>query len=102
MSEKQHNRTEGDINLTTERSNWYAVIEDADTLSYLEEDAEYFLHQALSTPCLDVLASCEGIYLIDIQGKKYMDFHGNNVHQVGYRNPYVLDKIKAQIGRAHV
>ncbi|MCF0058558.1 aspartate aminotransferase family protein [Dyadobacter sp. CY356] len=97
MSEKQHNRTEGDINLTSERSNWYAVIKDADTLSYLEQDAEYFLHQALSTPCLDVLASCEGIYLTDIQGKKYMDFHGNNVHQVGYRNPYVLDKIKAQL-----
>lgn len=97
MSEKQHNRTEGDINLTSERSNWYAIIKDADTLSLLEEDAEYFLHQALSTPCLDVLASCEGIYLTDIQGKKYMDFHGNNVHQVGYRNPYILDRIKEQL-----
>lgn len=97
MSEKEHNRTEGDINLTSERSNWYAIIKDADTLSLLEEDAEYFLHQALSTPCLDVLASCEGIYLTDIQGKKYMDFHGNNVHQVGYRNPYILDRIKEQL-----
>jgi len=97
MSEPQHNRTEGDINLTSERSNWYAVIKDADTLSLLEEDAEYFLHQALSTPCLDVLASCEGIYLTDVQGKKYMDFHGNNVHQVGYRNPFIIDSIKAQL-----
>ena len=97
MSEKQHNRTEGDINLTSERSNWYAVIKDADTLSRLEEDAEYFLHQALSTPCLDVLASCEGIYLTDIQGKRYMDFHGNNVHQVGYRNPHIIDRIKEQM-----
>ena len=97
MTEKQHNRTEGDINLTSERSNWYAVITDADTRSLLEEDAEYFLHQALSTPCLDVLASCEGIYLTDIQGKKYMDFHGNNVHQVGYRNPYIIDRVKEQL-----
>jgi len=97
MSENQHNRTEGDINLTSERSKWYAVIQDTDTLSYLEEDADHFLHQALSTPCLDVLASCEGIYLIDIQGKKYMDFHGNNVHQVGYCNPYVINKIKEQL-----
>jgi len=97
MSEKQHNRTEGDINLTSERNNWYAVIQDAETLSLLDEDAEHFLHQALSTPCLDVLASCEGIYLTDIQGKKYMDFHGNNVHQVGYRNPYIIDRIKEQL-----
>ena len=97
MTEKKHNRTEGDINLTSERSNWYAVITDADTRSLLEEDAEYFLHQALSTPCLDVLASCEGIYLTDIQGKKYMDFHGNNVHQVGYKNPYIIDRIKEQL-----
>lgn len=96
MSEK-HNRTEGDINLSSARHDWYSVIQNADTQAYLQEDADHFLHQALSTPCLDVLASCEGIYLTDIQGKKYMDFHGNNVHQVGYRNPYIIDRIKAQL-----
>ena len=96
MSEK-HNRTEGDINLSSARHDWYSVIQNADTQAYLQEDADYFLHQALSTPCLDVLASCEGVYLTDIQGKKYMDFHGNNVHQVGYRNPYIIDRIKAQL-----
>lgn len=96
MSEK-HNRTEGDINLSSARHDWYSVIQNADTQEYLQEDADHFLHQALSTPCLDVLASCEGIYLTDIQGKKYMDFHGNNVHQVGYRNPYIIDRIKAQL-----
>jgi 4-aminobutyrate aminotransferase len=96
MSEK-HNRTEGDINLSSARHDWYSVIQNADTQAYLKEDADHFLHQALSTPCLDVLASCEGIYLTDIQGKKYMDFHGNNVHQVGYRNPYIIDRIKAQL-----
>jgi 4-aminobutyrate aminotransferase len=26
-----------------------------------------------------------------------MDFHGNNVHQIGYRNPYVLEKVKQQM-----
>ncbi len=96
MSEK-HNRTEGDINLSSARHDWYSVIQNADTQTYLQEDADHFLHQALSTPCLDVLASCEGVYLTDIQGKKYMDFHGNNVHQVGYRNPYIIDRIKAQL-----
>jgi len=92
-----HNRTEGDINLSSARRNWYKVIDDPETVAYLEEDAEHFLHQALSTPCLDVLASCDGIYLTDIQGKRYMDFHGNNVHQLGYRNPFIVEKVKEQL-----
>ena len=92
-----HNRTEGDINLSSARQNWYSVIKDPETLSYLEEDAEHFLHQALSTPCLDVLASCDGIYLTDISGKRYMDFHGNNVHQLGYRNPFIIEKVREQL-----
>jgi 4-aminobutyrate aminotransferase len=92
-----HNRTEGDINLSSARQDWYAVISDPETAGYLHEDAEHFLHQSLSTPCLDVLASCEGIYLTDVQGKRYMDFHGNNVHQLGYRHPYVIEKLKEQL-----
>lgn len=91
------NRTEGDINLSSSRKAWYSVIDHPDTLRYLDEDSRYFLHQSLSTPCLDVLASCEGIYITDIQGRAYMDFHGNNVHQLGYRNRHVIDRIKAQM-----
>ncbi|WP_031530620.1 aspartate aminotransferase family protein [Dyadobacter crusticola] len=92
-----NNRTEGDINLSSARSDWYALIKDPETVSWLNEDEAHFLHQSLSTPCLDVLASCEGIYITDIQGKRYMDFHGNNVHQLGYRNPYIVEKVKAQL-----
>ncbi|MCE7061587.1 aspartate aminotransferase family protein [Dyadobacter sp. CY343] len=92
-----HNRTEGDINLSSARREWYALISDPETVSYLHEDETHFLHQSLSTPCLDVLASCDGIYLTDIQGKTYMDFHGNNVHQLGYRNPYIVEKLKEQL-----
>jgi 4-aminobutyrate aminotransferase len=44
-----------------------------------------------------VIESCEGIYLTDINGKRYMDFHGNSVHQVGYRNSYVTDRLKSQL-----
>ncbi|WP_073139327.1 aspartate aminotransferase family protein [Chryseolinea serpens] len=90
-------RTEGDINLSASRTAWYAVIEHPETRQYLDEDARYFLHQSLSTPCLDVLASCHDIYLTDIRGKEYMDFHGNNVHQLGYGNAFVLDRVKAQM-----
>jgi 4-aminobutyrate aminotransferase len=30
-------------------------------------------------------------------GRRYMDFHGNNVHQVGFGNPAVLNAIKTQL-----
>ena len=69
-------RTEGDINLSDSRRAWYAVISDTATQHYLDADAKYFLHQSMSTPCLDVLQSCEGIYITDLTGKRYMDFHG--------------------------
>lgn len=96
---KQHeiNRTEGDVNLSEARKAWYEVIADPDTMRLLDEDADVFLHQSLSTPCLDVLASAKGIYLTDLQGKTYMDFHGNNVHQLGYQNAYIMDRVKAQM-----
>lgn len=90
-------RTEGDINFSEARKAWYAVINDADTQHYLDADARFYLHQSMSTPCLDVLTACEGIYLTDLSGRTYMDFHGNNVHQVGYRNPFVLERVKAQM-----
>lgn len=89
-------RVEGDVNFSPARETWYTHL-DPQSREWLETDAEYFLHQSLSTPCLQVIDSCEGIYFTDITGKQYMDFHGNSVHQVGYRNPYVLEKLKAQL-----
>ncbi|PWT99227.1 MAG: aspartate aminotransferase family protein [Bacteroidetes bacterium] len=90
-------RTEGDINKSESRENWYSIIKDDSTYKYLEEDAKYFLHQSMSTPCLDVLEASDGIYLTDLKGRRFMDFHGNNVHQVGYRHPYIVERVKAQM-----
>ena len=90
-------RAEGDINLTPEREAWQRANLDEATRELLAEDAKYFLHQALSTPCLNALEKCEGIYLQDMQGKKIMDFHGNSVHQVGFANPAVIAAIKHQL-----
>ena len=39
----------------------------------------------------------EGCHLIDAQGRRILDFHGNNVHQVGYGHPRVVAAIKAQL-----
>ncbi len=63
-------------------------------VALLAEDAQYFLHQSLSTPCLDALESCDGIWLTDTAGRRFMDFHGNNVHQVGFGNPAVISASK--------
>jgi len=89
-------RQEGDVNFSEGREEWYKQL-DPQTLEWLNRDAAVFLHQSLSTPCLNVIESCEGIYLTDINGKRYMDFHGNSVHQVGYRNSYVTDRLKSQL-----
>ena len=90
-------KCEGDINVSRERKEWSALMEQTPAWNGLCEDERYFLHQSLSTPCLDVLEKAEGIYLYAKSGKRYMDFHGNNVHQLGYKNEYILDRIKAQM-----
>lgn len=90
-------RSEGDLNISPHRVRWQQEHLNGETQQWLSEDAKYFLHQALSTPCLDVLSGCEGSYLVDLQGKRFLDFHGNNVHQVGFGNPRVLKAIHAQL-----
>jgi 4-aminobutyrate aminotransferase len=92
-----HLRSEGDLNLSRHRQAWLAEEIDPATQAILDDDARYFLHQSLSTPCLNVLQQCEGIYIEDVQGRRYMDFHGNYVHQVGFGNPAVVEAIKTQL-----
>jgi len=82
--------SEGDVNLSPLRRTWQDTQVGAAGRALLEADARCFLHQSLSTPCLDALAEADGIYLTDLDGRRYIDFHGNNVHQVGYRNPRVM------------
>ena len=91
--------TEGDINFTDERKKWDLQITDPATAEILRDDARYFLHQSMSTPCLDVLESCKGSGMTTLSGKHLLDFHGNNVHQLGYGNDFILNKIKEQMDR---
>ena len=85
---------EGDVNLSPLRTEWEARHLSAKTRELLAEDAKYFLHQSLSTPCFNALASASGIWLTDVEGRRYMDFHGNSVHQVGYGHPRVVAAVK--------
>ncbi len=89
--------SEGDFNTTDSRLAWRNECIDPDTASWLEQDEQYFLHQVLSTPCLDVLSGASGSSLTDFQGREFLDFHGNNVHSVGHAHPRVIDAIKTQL-----
>ncbi|MGD1449684.1 aspartate aminotransferase family protein [Vibrio harveyi] len=94
-----HFRSEGDVNTTPARQAWNASMDDERTQALLKRDSGVFLHQAMSTPCLDTLEAAEGIYIQDATGKKYMDFHGNNVHQLGYGHPHVIKRVQEQIAK---
>src|SRR5262245_16508745 len=89
-------KSEGDLNSSPHRSAWIANL-DAETRHWLEEDSKYFLHQSLSTPCLDVLKRAEGAGFTTLRWHELLDFHGNNVHQVGFGHPQVISAIKAQM-----
>lgn len=88
---------EGDINGTDERQAWQDEHLSEEALVVLEEDSKLFLHQSMSTPCINAIVSAEGIYLEDVDGRRIMDFHGNSVHQVGYKNEYVMNAIIKQM-----
>ncbi len=93
-AEQPEGTLEGDVNLSPHRERWQRAHIGAETRRVLEEDARYFLHQSLSTPCLDALTAAHGIHLTDVEGRRYIDFHGNNVHQVGYGNPRVIAAVQ--------
>ena len=76
--------SEGESNLSRQRSAWLEQHVSAESRTWLDADARVFLHQSLSTPCLDVLGHAEGAEIENLDGKRILDFHGNSVHQVGF------------------
>ena len=90
-------RSEGDVNISPLRTAWQQKNLDDATRKLLDEDERYFLRQSLSSPCLNALRSCGGIWIEDLQGRRYMDFHGNSVHLVGFSHPAVIEAVKKQL-----
>jgi 4-aminobutyrate aminotransferase len=90
-------QSESDTNLTGRRTAWQARALDAETRALLAEDARYFLRQSVSTPCLNAIAKAEGIWIEDVAGRRTMDFHGNNVHHIGYGHPRLKKAIAEQM-----
>jgi 4-aminobutyrate aminotransferase len=89
--------SEGDSNLSTHRRQWQARHIDDETRKWLKKDADYFLHQSLSTPCLNVLSESRGLHIVDLLGRETLDFHGNSAHQVGYGHPKVIAEVQKQL-----
>jgi 4-aminobutyrate aminotransferase len=56
------------------------------------------LHQSVSTPCLAAIRRAEGCWIEDSAGRRYLDFHGNSVHHLGYGHPRLIAAIKQQLG----
>jgi len=90
-------QSEGDVNSTPLRAAWQREHLDDPTRALLARDSDAFLHQCVSTPCLNAIRKAEGLWIEDMAGRRYMDFHGNNVHHVGYAHPHVIGAIKAQL-----
>jgi len=89
--------SEGDSNQSARRRQWQSRQIDGETRRWLERDTRCFLHQSLSTPCLNVLVESRGATLTDLQQRSILDFHGNSVHQVGYAHPLVMAAVKRQL-----
>ena len=88
-------RSEGDSNLSPRRAEWAARNLDDAARALVDEDARHFLRQSLSTPVLTAVRRAEGIWIEDLSGRRYMDFHGNGVHHIGYGHP----RLKAALVR---
>ena len=42
-----------------------------------------------------MIVAAEGATLIDLEGRRILDFHGNSVHQLGHGHPKVVAAVKA-------
>ncbi len=88
---------ESDINTSSHRQRWAASHRSQPLRALLQRDADYFLRQSASTPCLSALKSASGIWLEDVQGRRWMDFHGNSAHNLGYGHPRLIAALQAQL-----
>jgi 4-aminobutyrate aminotransferase len=89
--------TEGESNTSEVRAQWQSNNPSPKSAPLLKRDAAAFLHQSLSSPCVSTIARAEGSWIEDLDGRRYLDFHGNSVHHIGYAHPRLLDAIKQQL-----
>ncbi len=88
---------QGDVNTTPARQTYWERNLAGESRRWFEEDRRYFLHQSLSTPVLNVIARAEGPWIEDLQGRRYLDMHGNGVHNAGFNHPEVIQAVRKQL-----
>jgi 4-aminobutyrate aminotransferase len=89
--------TEGESNTSEARKEWSEKTIGVKSARLLKRDANAFLHQSLSSPCVSTIVKAEGIWIEDLEGNRFMDFHGNSVHHIGYGHPRLKQAIKDQL-----
>lgn len=67
------------------------------THDLIVRDAAAFFHQESSSPCLFALKSAQGVWLEDIEGRRFIDLHGNTAHHLGYGHPRLIAALKDQL-----
>ena len=97
MGQKPDLRSEGDLNLSPKRKAWAEANVSPEAKALLDEDARYFLHQSLSTPCLHVMERSKGASFVTTDEREILDFHGNYVHNLGFGHPAVVETITQQM-----
>ena len=89
--------TEGESNRSEARQRWQAQQNSSHMEEVLRRDADVFLHQSLSSPCLTAIVKAQGIWIEDANGRRFMDFHGNSAHHIGYAHPRLIAAVKQQM-----
>ncbi len=93
-----HDASEGDVNSTDARFRYCRErTEHSSARGLLDRDSAAFLHQSLSTPCMNAIVGASGSRIIDAEGQSLLDFHGNSAHQIGYGHPAVIDAVVRQM-----
>jgi len=88
---------QGDINTSPAREEYWKRNLAGEARMWFEQDARYFLHQSLSSPVLNVITKAEGAWIEDLNGRRYLDMHGNGVHNAGFNHPEIIRAVKNQL-----
>jgi 4-aminobutyrate aminotransferase len=96
-SSQSPDQREGDVNTSENRARWNNRNRSEASRELLERDERAFVRQSLSTPCLAAIVRAEGSWLEDLDGHRYLDFHGNSAHHLGYGHPRVVAAIEDQL-----
>lgn len=89
--------TEGESNTSDARAEWQRRNVNPKSAPLLQRDSDSFLHQSLSSPCVSTIAKAHGSWIEDKDGRRYLDFHGNSAHHIGYAHPRLIAAIKSQL-----